>query len=93
MSRQIDYTKPLSEEDRAYLLMRGEESRVEQMDRDFPLGEDDDDEVNFYAVEDGWNKAALQGELKLRKLDTSGTADELRARLMEDDKKLAEEAE
>lgn len=85
MSRQIDLTRALSDEDRAYLEMRGDHARVEQMDRDFPPGEEldeEDEEVEDYAE---WNKAELVTELKHRELDSNGRVEELRERLMLND--------
>lgn len=36
MTRQVDFTQPLSDADREYLHARGLHARVEQMDEDFP---------------------------------------------------------
>jgi hypothetical protein len=52
MSRQIPTDKPLNDEDRAYLLMRGDEARVNWFDTTYPseteepeeLAEDEDEE-------------------------------------------------
>lgn len=87
MSRQIDFSQPLSDEDREYLHMRGEHARVEQMDRDFPPVDDEDDEDEADEVEDyaTWKKAELVAEATRRELDASGNVDVLRARLMESD--------
>jgi hypothetical protein len=41
MTRQVDFDKPLSDEDRAYLHARGQHARVEQIDADFPPGVDE----------------------------------------------------
>lgn len=90
MSRTVPYDRPLSDEDRAYLEMRGEHARVEQLDRDYPpseveiedLDDEEDGDVEDYST---WNKAELVAEAKERELDHNGTAEVLRARLMEND--------
>jgi hypothetical protein len=87
MSRQIDFTKPLSEKDREYLHMRGEHARVEQMDQDFPPEGTDEE-----AVRPNWESmklAELQAEVARvnteygRDLSDAGTKAELTARLDE----------
>lgn len=75
MSRKIPQDRPLSEEDRAYLLMRGEDARVKWFDATFPAGneeeepelddseEEDEDEELTDGYED-WNVSRLQARIK-----------------------------
>lgn len=96
MSRKVPYDRPLTDEDRAYLEMRGEHARVEQLDRDYPpesdVDVDEDDDQEMEEVEDyaDWKKQDLVAEAKERDLDSSGTAEELRARLMQHDAETSE---
>lgn len=68
MSRQIPFDRPLSDEDREYLHMRGEHARVAQLDEQFPPeGEDEaeaeaeaDEEMPTYSV---WKLVELQAEV------------------------------
>jgi len=97
MTRQVPSDKRLSDEDRAYLHMRGEHDRVKQMDERFPEKSDDDDEE---VVDDGpeedeeeaedygtWTVQELDTELKRRQLSVAGTKPEKVARLEQDDLK------
>src|SRR5215207_190009 len=55
MSRQIPTDKPLSDEDRAYLAMRGDEARIAWFDQVHPPADEapaDEDEVEAEAVAD-----------------------------------------
>lgn len=88
MSRtDIPTDKPLSDDDRAYLLMRGEDARVKWFDQVHPPVTEEDD-LDDEELDDGYDDmtvAQLQEELKSRNLDTNGKKDALIARLREDD--------
>jgi hypothetical protein len=60
MTRQIPTDKPLSDDDRAYLLMRGQEDRVDWFDQTYPDGETDDEEGDDY---DSWKVDELKAEV------------------------------
>lgn len=90
MSIQIDLTKKLSDEDRAYLLARGRRHLVIQNDRRFavarnstpaPQGSNEDgawaEEVRELTVQE------LKDELSNRGLATTGKQADLQARLIE----------
>ncbi len=84
MSREIDRTKPLSKKDREYLLARGREQEVAQLDADFGNEpEDDEDEESYEKM----TVDELKAELADREppLPVSGTKAELIKRLEEDD--------
>lgn len=72
MTRQIPMDQPLSEEDRAYLLMRGEDARVKYLDEQYPDAEDEPDDAEGEeapALPDDyarWPKAELEAEVKGR---------------------------
>lgn len=86
MSRQVDLTKPLSDDDRAYLLSRGQNAMVTRMDEQFaepepasaPEQEQSDGLENMTVDE-------LKDLLRTRNLPVGGTKDELVSRLREAD--------
>lgn len=72
MSLQIPRNRALTDEERAYLLMRGEESRVKTQDQQYPadmddsdeeLEDDSDEEPDDY---DDWTVPELQAQVKTR---------------------------
>jgi hypothetical protein len=90
MSVQIDLSKKLSDEDRAYLLERNRRHLVIQNDRLFsnesspapqgsntPEQDDWEDQVNELTV------AELRDELSNRNLDSKGNQETLRKRLIQ----------
>lgn len=89
MSRQVDLTRPLSEEDRAYLKTWGRYVDIQRNDAQFgapEYEEDAPDEGPEKFTEEWFEKATvamLQAELKKRKLPTTGKKDELADRLEE----------
>jgi hypothetical protein len=89
----VDESTPLTDAERRYLLERGHEEKVRNLDAKFADYEADEDDEDEDEVEDylSWNKAALQAELTRRELDASGKVDELRARLVEHDAAIAAE--
>lgn len=87
MSRQIDWTKKLSKEDRAWAEQFSlNVPLIQQNDAEFSdpaggslAGEDlDEEDVRPY---EEWTVAELKDELKARGLTVSGTQPELAARL------------
>jgi len=105
MSIKVPNDRPLTDEERKYLLMRGEESRVKQQDERYPEGdaelddtealvEDDEEEGDGY---DNWTVAELQKEIDRRNEDgaeisPSGTKKaSLIAALRDDDESEADE--
>lgn len=78
MTRQIPMDRPLSEEDRAYLLMRGEDSRVKYLDEQYPEGEeapDDAEGEEAPALPDDyakWPKVELEAEVSARNEQGAG---------------------
>lgn len=64
MSRQIPRDRALTDEERTYLLMRGEDSRIATQDQQFPP----DDEVEDVEGDnyEEWTVAELQAEIKTR---------------------------
>lgn len=92
MSRYVDPTKPLSDEDRAYLLSRGYEEQVANQDRRFADGEDGEIEVpTELEVDDDlpeYNEMSLgdlQDECRKRELPITGNKAQLVKRLEDDD--------
>lgn len=83
MSRSIDRSKPLSDEDRAYLLGHGEDGLVAQLDEQH--GQANDTETGDDAPYEEWSADDLRAELGERKLSKTGNKPELVARLQEDD--------
>lgn len=83
MSRSIDRSKALSDEDRAYLLGHGEDGLVAQLDEQH--GQADVAETGDDAPYEDWTVAELQAELEGRELSKSGNKAELVSRLHEDD--------
>lgn len=79
MSRQIDLTKPLSDEDREYLDTRSRQDLIALNDEQFGDSDEAEDEYSDMTNE------ALRAELGERELSQSGTKAELIARLREDD--------
>lgn len=60
MSRQIPTDKVLSDDDRAYLLMRGEDARVEWFDQTYPAVAEEEGPEDEY---DSWTVAELNAEI------------------------------
>lgn len=93
MTRKIPLDKPLSDKDRAYLLMRGKNSQVAWFDQSQAAEEKAAEEVEEEETEteevedeyDEWTVAELQAELESRKLDKTGKKQELIDRLRADD--------
>lgn len=83
MSRNVPMDKPLSDSDRDYLLSRGMEARVAQLDERFGAPEPDDD--GFDTNYEEWTVAELEDELRRRKLSTSGKKPDLVNRLQASD--------
>lgn len=91
MTRQVDFTQPLSDSDREYLHARGLHARVAQMDEDFPAEDAGDVEAmpNYSTSE--WTLVKLQAEVaRLNQeyaieppLSDAGTKAEIIARLTE----------
>lgn len=80
MSKQIDPTQPLSDEDREYLVTRGQEVHIARIDGgDFvaaePKSETDEGKYGKMLVDE------LRAELADRELDDDGLKAELVARL------------
>ena len=107
MSRNIPHDEPLSDEDRAYLAMRGEDARIRMMDQRFPAQpeaeaaqedetKDEETEAPDYSA---MTVTALKAEISKRNQDrepqdqmrVSGTNDELIARLQADDEAADED--
>lgn len=87
MSRRIPTDRPLSEEDRRYLLDRGKEELAAWLDsalKDREPSEPDDEDEDEDELED-WLDRMSRGELvaeaRRRGLKTTGSAEELRKRL------------
>lgn len=87
MSIQIDVTKKLNDEERAYLLQRGRRHLVLQNDRMF--GPDSNPSPAPQETDSGWSDQVneltvdeLRDELSNRGLDTKGNQATLRKRLI-----------
>jgi len=64
MSLEIPRNRALTDEERAYLLMRGEESRVKTQDQQYPADMDEaEEEPDDY---DDWTVPELQAQVKTR---------------------------
>lgn len=74
MSKVIDSGKPLSEEDRRYLVERGRGEEIARIDG---IHSPATDEVPY----EDWTVEELRAELSDRKLSTSGKKDDLVGRL------------
>jgi len=98
MSRSIDLTKPLSDEDKRYLRIRGRENEVLENESQFAAEPEDDDSEPDGPLEppyDQHSKKQLIAEIERRNalpenaeyedISTSGPIRELAARLVEDD--------
>ena len=90
MSRQVDLSKPLSDEDRAYLESRGRRWQILNNDRMFANREGSDAAPQRRSEEDEWADEVreltvdeLKTELAARELSTSGNKAELQKRLIE----------
>ena len=86
MSRKIDLSKPLSDEDRGYLEMRGRYWDIQMNDQQFKsvaTAPADDDRVSESDVMD-LKVDELREELSARGLSDDGVKDELRDRLLAD---------
>lgn len=96
MSRQIDWTEPLSERDRAWAeQFQGAHSQlIEANDAAFASAEVEAEQVGDKPNYSKMNKAELVAEIERRnaeydaefQIPTEGTVPELRVRLEEDDK-------
>lgn len=94
MSIQVDLSKPITDEERAYLLQRGRRHLVLQNDRRFQNGEfappadadEEEDEIDqeWVTEVEAMNVDQLRAELQRRSLSTSGKKDELQDRLIDD---------
>lgn len=88
MSRQIEAGKPLTAEQRAYLLVRGEDIRVAAHDAAYGVLDEDTEEVLPY---EQWSAGDLRAEIDDRnedretKISKAGGIAEMAARLYEDD--------
>jgi hypothetical protein len=88
MSQQVPMDKPLSDQDREYLLSRGSDQVVAMLDERFgaessePVHIEDGEDVLPYK---DWTADDLRAELADRKLKATGTKPEMAARLEEDD--------
>jgi hypothetical protein len=84
MSRIVPEDRPLSDEDRIYLVERGtKQGLIERLDAEFPPEEaESKPEPDEY---DKMTKDQLMGLLEERKLSKSGNKDEVIARLRADD--------
>lgn len=75
MTLKIPNDRPLTEDERRYLLMRGEDARVKAQDERFPAEEDVEEDVD--AEDDGedgddydsWTVAELTQQIELRNTD------------------------
>lgn len=96
MSRQIPNDRRLTDDERAYLLMRGEENRVTTQDSRYPEPDPDDidledDGEDFQDDYDNWTVKELNAEIEKRntegaEISPAGTKKEnLIAALREDD--------
>ncbi|MGB2791262.1 MAG: SAP domain-containing protein [Candidatus Moraniibacteriota bacterium] len=90
MSRQVDLTKPLSDDDRAYLLSRGQNAMVTRMDEQFaePEPASAPEQEQEQEQSDGLENMTvdeLKDLLRTRNLPVGGTKDELVSRLREAD--------
>ena len=91
MAIQIDLDKPLSPEDREYLLARGRRYLVIQNDRQFakkasspaPQGSKTPEQAEWESQVNELTVAELRDELSNRGLDTKGNQETLRKRLIE----------
>jgi hypothetical protein len=99
MSQRVDQTKPLSDQDREYLLSRNELQVIDRLDALFPaVVETDEAESDEGEAEEGdggvlpyeeWTADDLRAELGERKLVKSGSKPEMAARLRKDDESKA----
>lgn len=69
MSRQIPRDRPLTDDERAYLRMRGEDSRIVTQDQQFPPVQETDEDLEEGDEYDQWTVADLQAEIKSRNDD------------------------
>lgn len=103
MAREVPRNRPLSDEDREYLLSRGYDSTVASIDQNFPSGDAPsevtggsqvvkepvvDDEDDY----DDWTGPELEGELRKRGLPVSGTNPQKVERLRADDVARAQQS-
>lgn len=76
MSRQIPMDKPLSEEDRAYLLMRGEDGKVAWFDQNHPAvtdAEEEETDEEDQEVEDGYDEMTVPAlQARIAELNAEG---------------------
>jgi hypothetical protein len=72
MSRQIPTDKPLNDEDRAYLLMRGDEARVNWFDTTYPADAEEADAADQDAEEDEEETPDLDDEEDDDEVDDPG---------------------
>ena len=66
MSLEIPRNRQLTDEERAYLLMRGEESRVRTQDQQYPAVDEEAEEELEDDDYDDWTVAELQAQVKTR---------------------------
>ena len=92
MALQIDLSKPLSAEDREYLIARGRRHLVLQNDRQFagqkssspaPQGSKTPEQAEWESQVNDLTVAELRDELSNRGLETKGNQETLRKRLIE----------
>lgn len=90
MSREIPADRPLSDDDREYLLQRGQTGTIELIDRAYPPAEEGGQEP--LPPYEEWKLADLQTEATARGLAKSGTIAELAERLYKWDEEHPEGA-
>lgn len=83
MSRQIDLTKKLTDEEREYLEARGDFRSLDENTFNLMSVSDDEEEAGKQPLSE------VKAILKERNLPTAGKAAELRSRLAESDAALA----
>lgn len=90
MSMAVDETKPLTSAERRYLLERGQDAKVDQLDEIHGVLEDEDEEQELPPYT-AWKHKDLANEAKRRGLDPKGTVATLAARLEKHDEENPEE--
>lgn len=85
MARDVPRDQPLSDDDREYLLSRGQEELVRGMDERFGSGGSSQPQPEEPVPYENWSVDDLKNELRIRKLPVNGTKDQLVTRLEDDD--------